>query len=388
MLLCASQVTDHEDAMPPNADDPTRQSLSLTDESLSAERAKVDGELAARIEAQKEDADAVIKLARKRAEAVLRLARTRADDAMAQQDPEQHEQVVQERVQADRVRVAEQAASDATLQAERQLRRQMMAELLASERDATDTALLHERERTDQSLQQREDLFAMVNHDFLGLVSAVVLNASAIIADADEQDVRGRRIIGRAEAIHRATLRMEQVVNSLLDVAAIESGMLHVKLQAADAALVVRESTRLFEPVAAAKGLRLEADLEAEPLRGLFDPPRITQVLENLLTNAIKFTPAPGVVSVRATRTGSEIELAVSDSGRGIPADQLPTIFERFGRARGTRVAGHGLGLYICRQLVAAHDGEITVESELGRGTTFKFHIRAEPHDGPGAATP
>jgi signal transduction histidine kinase len=363
--------------MPPDIDENTRQSRGLTDHNLDAERAKVDDELAARADALQEDADEVIRRARERAEVVLHVARARRDAASMADTPRQREWVAEERAQEDRVRMAEEAASDATLAAERELRRQALVELLAYERRGTDAALLDERTRSDEALQHRDDMFAVVNHDFLNLISSVALNAATIVRQADERDERGQRIIGRADAISRATLRMQEVVSSLLDVVSISAGMLHVERRAADAADVAREVVLLFEPVAAAKGLSLEAHLGTEPLHAVFDPPRLTQVLTNLLANAIKFTSPPGAVSLRVSRIGSELEFIVSDAGCGIPADQLTTIFDRFTRARGTRASGHGLGLYICRELVAAHDGQLTVESEEGRGSTFKFRIAA-----------
>lgn len=365
----------------PTTDENTDRNRVLTDDSLSAERTKADSELAARAERLQEDSDAVIKQARERAAVVLQAARVRADAASAGKGPVEGKRVAQERAQDDGDRAAERTASDVMLAAERELRRQALAELLAEERRITDGALEHERMLADDSQQRREDMFAIVSHDFLNLVNTVAMGAATIVEDADEGDARGQRIIRRADAIRRATLRMQQVVNSLLDVASIEAGMLHLDRRAEDAARVVREVVLLFEPVAAAHGLSITGDIGATPLRALFDPPRLSQVLTNLLTNAIKFTSTPGAVSVQVSRAGSDIEFAVSDTGCGIPADQHTTIFERFSRAHSTRAAGHGLGLYICRQLVEGHGGQLTVESEVGRGSTFRFRIAAVDAD-------
>ena len=113
----------------------------------------------------------------------------------------------------------------------------------------------------------------------------------------------------------------------------------------------------------------------------LADPVRIRSVLGNLLANAIAHTPAGGSVQVRAQRSGDYLTVTVSDSGEGIPADLLPSIFERFVRGPGSN--GSGLGLAIARDLVQVHGGAITAESQPGAGTTIRFTLPLEPLEQP-----
>jgi signal transduction histidine kinase len=110
-----------------------------------------------------------------------------------------------------------------------------------------------------------------------------------------------------------------------------------------------------------------------------FDHDRVVQVLSNLLSNAMKATPAGGAVSLCVERRANDIEFAVEDTGAGIAAHSLPHVFNRFWQGNSEPGTGLGLGLYICEKIVAAHAGRIWVESELGRGTTFRFTLPAPP---------
>jgi two-component system sensor histidine kinase VicK len=106
------------------------------------------------------------------------------------------------------------------------------------------------------------------------------------------------------------------------------------------------------------------------------DPPQITQVLDNLLNNAIKFSPAGGTVTVKLSAEENMIRIQVSDTGIGIPADKIDRIFDRFYQIDGSstrQFGGAGLGLAICKQIIDAHDGKFEVESEVGKGSTFAF---------------
>jgi signal transduction histidine kinase len=120
--------------------------------------------------------------------------------------------------------------------------------------------------------------------------------------------------------------------------------------------------------------LKISLDLQPlPPIRG--DAMRLSQVFDNLFTNAIKYAPG-SEIRISARPSGDKIRIAIADSGQGIPADYLPFIFERFYRVPGERtVTGAGLGLYICKQIIMAHHGNIWVESVLGVGTTFMIEL-------------
>jgi signal transduction histidine kinase len=140
----------------------------------------------------------------------------------------------------------------------------------------------------------------------------------------------------------------------------------------------------MFEAQASPHGVRLELELPPEgPLRALCDRARLTQIVSKLVANAVKFTQPQGRVTISAEREGDSVRVSVADTGRGIAADRLPTIFDRRANARRTPRDGPGLGLAIVHALVEAHGGSVRVESRVGEGSVFSFSL---PVGSPGSA--
>jgi signal transduction histidine kinase len=166
---------------------------------------------------------------------------------------------------------------------------------------------------------------------------------------------------------------MNRLVGDLVDVASIEAGVLAVTREVGDPAPVVMEAVDTFQEYASASGVSLAAEIVPPLSPAAFDPARILQVLTNLLSNAIKFTPVHGKVVVRVERIGDDIRFSVSDTGVGIPSDQLEAVFlQSFQVAKNDR-RGVGLGLYISKCIVQGHGGRIWAESQVGQGATFSF---------------
>ncbi|HXJ58600.1 MAG TPA: ATP-binding protein [Verrucomicrobiae bacterium] len=170
-------------------------------------------------------------------------------------------------------------------------------------------------------------------------------------------------------------------INDLLDATRLETGKLSIDLKPTALAGVVQRVSTALTPAAQAKGIELTFELEPSlPLVPL-DERRIAQVLTNLINNALKFTEGGGRIHVRAARASdpsNSVEVSVSDTGRGIPLDQRDRIFDRLFQVKSgdaTTEHGVGLGLYICRELVRLHGGEIRVESQVGKGSTFLFTL-------------
>lgn len=139
---------------------------------------------------------------------------------------------------------------------------------------------------------------------------------------------------------------------------------------------LVREALQLIEPLARVKSVELLNHVDGEePLVVQVDGDRILQVLSNLVGNAVKHTPEGGRVSIRATLHPDRVEISVQDTGPGIPAEHLDQVFDRFWRAEKTGGKGIGLGLAIARGIVRAHGGRAWAESEVGRGSTFRFTL-------------
>jgi signal transduction histidine kinase len=172
----------------------------------------------------------------------------------------------------------------------------------------------------------------------------------------------------------RSAERMDRLIGDMLDLAKIQAGQLQVAGQPVDVASLAQEVLETFGPLAERKHARLEGSVPDE-LRARGDRNRLLEVLSNLVDNAIKFTPEGGSVTMRAERSGSDVVVSVADTGPGIPEDELPHVWERYWKARKKGGVGLGLGLSIAKGLVEAHGGRIWVESEFGKGATFRFTV-------------
>ncbi len=180
-------------------------------------------------------------------------------------------------------------------------------------------------------------------------------------------------------SVQREVARLQRLVDDLTELSRAEAGQIHLDLQEVNPAELIRAAAERLEPQYQDKGVSLHMDLPADlpPVRA--DPGRITQVLLNLLGNALQYTPSGGQVTIQARHQDHEIVITVQDTGIGIPAEHLPHIFERFYRvdkSRSRAGGGSGLGLTISKHLVEAHGGRIWATSPgPGQGSTFTFTL-------------
>jgi signal transduction histidine kinase len=247
---------------------------------------------------------------------------------------------------------------------------------LAEERGETDEDLSLERARSDRSVATRDEFLGVVSHDLTNMLSAMV-GFAALIVKADAQPGREADVAGYAQRIQRSGARMKRLIGDLVDVASIEVGRLAVTREVGDAAAVVNEAVEALQPQATASGVSLAVEM-VQPLPSLpFDAARLFQVLFNLVSNALKFTPHGGKVVVRVERIGPDLRFSIRDTGVGVPADRLKVVFDRFVQVHDDR-RGMGLGLYIAKCIVEGHDGKIWAESKTGEGSTFCFTIPVE----------
>ena len=177
------------------------------------------------------------------------------------------------------------------------------------------------------------------------------------------------------------TRHLSQLVNDLHELALAEARELPLHKQDVDLGTLVQDATDAVHPLAIDKNNTLNTTIPVTPIYGTVDPARLRQVLHNLLSNAIHYTPAGGKVTVALAESDEGIQLAVSDNGSGLTAEELPHVFDRFYQAEVSRdraLGGAGLGLAICKAIVEAHDGRI-VASSPGRdqGSTFTIHLPA-----------
>jgi signal transduction histidine kinase len=216
--------------------------------------------------------------------------------------------------------------------------------------------------------EMKEEFFATISHDLkspLGSISeAAYLLREGVTGSLSPRQARLVGIIGTSAE------RILGLVNRLLDLSRLRSGVLPLESRPVNLALVVERVLEELRPQAETAGVRLEAQREGSDLVVEGDEERLAEVVINLATNALRFTPRGGEIRVRLGEAGREVLVAVEDTGVGIPEGALPGIFERYRQVRRDR-GGSGLGLAIVRGVVDAHGGRVTVESAEGKGTCF-----------------
>ncbi len=224
----------------------------------------------------------------------------------------------------------------------------------------------------NEGLDLRDELLAIVSHDLRNPLNAIALNTQLLERLVSSGDPRLGRI---SRSLDSSIAQMQRIISDLLDLAAIEAGKLSVELLPGDARSPIGEAVETYRSVSAEKSIVVDAGIGPDPLPARFDPGRIVQVLDNLIHNALKFTPNGGRISVDGRRTAHVVEIRVRDTGPGLKPEELSVIFDRFRQVekRGRRALG--LGLYISRSIVESHGGRIWAESVPGEGSTFLFTL-------------
>jgi PAS domain S-box-containing protein len=264
------------------------------------------------------------------------------------------------------------------------------ADLLLVEQVSQRAALAIEHARqhrlVNEAVQGRDEVLRVVAHDLRGLVSCVSLAAQSL-----ESSALSERQAGSVTTIERSTRHMDRLIQDILDVSRVEAGWLPMDPAPLDPVALMADAVDGVEPLARERGIELVRE-PSDPLpRVRADQGRVHQVLNNLLGNAIRFTPAEGRIRVKTKRLGDEVVFCVTDTGPGIEPENLPHVFDRFWRARKAPAGGAGLGLAIARGIVGAHGGRIWAASEVGHGSRFCFTLPladAGAVDAPPAASP
>jgi PAS domain S-box-containing protein len=250
---------------------------------------------------------------------------------------------------------------------------------------AVDNARLYRR--AQEAIRLRDDVLAAVSHDLKGPLTAIAGQAQLIqrrlaqpealeLADMDEA----------LDRIKRATGRLSALVNELLDVARLQAGRpLQLHLRTTDLVELARRMADEWQETAPHHRVRVETDLLS--LVGTWDQFRLERVLDNLLGNAVKYSPRGGEIVLSVAEDGDRAILTVRDQGIGIPAADLPRVFERFHRGANVarRTRGSGIGLSGARQIVEQHGGTITVESQERVGSAFTVQLPLRPRGPDGA---
>ncbi len=223
----------------------------------------------------------------------------------------------------------------------------------------------------DRAYRMQRDFVANVSHDLKTPLTSIQGFAQALL-DGTAEDPDSRR--HAAQVIYEEAGRMRRLVQALLELAKLESGQIKFAEEPVDLGPILADAVGRVMPLAETRGVNVElrAPASLPPVRG--DEGRLAQVFNNLLDNAVIHTPAGGLVEVTAAPTSEgTLEIVVSDTGYGIPPEDLPRIFERFYRADKARAGdrGTGLGLSIVQEVVTAHGGHVTAASQPGQGARF-----------------
>ena len=229
------------------------------------------------------------------------------------------------------------------------------------------------RKHAELVAQAREEVLGVVAHDLRNPLSLIV-TTTELLQEEDLEPTKRKQILDIAM---RAGKQMNRLIEDLLDTVHLQSGKLSLDLEDVEVCAVLRQADETFRPMAEKRRIELTSVSPATPVWVRADPLRVSQVLGNLLGNALKFTPDHGSVRYGATIVDGEIAFHVSDTGPGIPADQRAHLFEQFWQARKNDKRGVGLGLTIAKGIVDAHGGRIWCETVPGAGSTFSFTLPA-----------
>ena len=261
---------------------------------------------------------------------------------------------------------------------------------VAALRDVTDRRRMEEDllrvkellEETNAALikadQARTEFLDTAVHELRTPVT-IVSGYCSLLAETDQGQLSDEQRVYVEEAVAAAD-RLADLTNNLLDLSRLESGSMPLAVERCDLVATIRDFLHDHQPLLEKSRLTLNTTLPESAL-ALYDEERIYRVLANLFGNAVKFTPIGGTIHLRLEETDDAVRFSIEDTGKGIPEEALPRLFEQFYQVdRGDSRHGSGLGLYICKKIIQSHHGQISVESRLGNGSRFSFTL---PKPGP-----
>ena len=222
--------------------------------------------------------------------------------------------------------------------------------------------------------RHKSDFLATMSHELRTPMNAII-GFSEVLREQMFGELNDRQL-GYVDDVLEAGKHLLSLINDVLDLAKIEAGRMELELSEVAIEEVLRSAVSMHAERATRAQVELSLTTKPEEMTISADTRRVRQIVFNLVSNAIKFTPAHGRVDVSATRHDGQVEITVADTGPGIAPEELETIFEEFEQATdGKRAEGTGLGLPLSRKLVELHGGRLWVESAAGTGSTFRFTL-------------
>ena len=252
-----------------------------------------------------------------------------------------------------------------------------------AEAEAIQRLLAEQNERLRELDRMKDEFVSLVSHELRTPLTSIRGYVELLLEEGAELTAEQQRFLG---VVDRNSGRLLDLVGDLLFLAQVDAGKVAVELEEVDLAQVVREAVEAFRPVAETRKIELSTEIEHVPPL-LADPARLAQVLDNLVSNGLKFTPEGGHVKVGMAAIDGTVVLEVEDTGLGIPAAEQHRLFERFfrsSRATENAIPGTGLGLTITKAIVERHGGRILLDSAEDKGTTVRVELPIDTRDGAG----
>jgi signal transduction histidine kinase len=219
----------------------------------------------------------------------------------------------------------------------------------------------------------REDVLGVVAHDLRNPLNLIGMS-NQLLKDDDMPVANRQRLL---DVTARAVTQMNRLIGDLLDTLRLQAGRLSLDFETVSVDDIVQQAEETFRPAAVERGIDLQTQAPKDHAVVFADPVRVSQIVGNLVGNALKFTPSHGCVALRVLPEGEVVVFQVVDNGPGIPPDDIERLFDKFWQARQSDRRGAGLGLAIAKGLVEAHGGKLWVESTIGKGSTFSFTLPA-----------
>jgi signal transduction histidine kinase len=231
-----------------------------------------------------------------------------------------------------------------------------------------------ERERRHMAellAHTREEVLGVVAHDLRNPLNLIITSADLLLEENLDRN-RRKELLG---VTLRAGRQMNRLIGDLLDTVRLQAGKFTLDLEDVAVAMIFNQAAETFRPVADKRRIQFETVPPEDGIAVRADPLRVSQIVGNIVGNAIKFTPEHGSVTIRSDANGNSVAIHVTDTGPGITPADMEHLFDNFWQARSNDHRGVGLGLAIAKGVVEAHGGKIWCESALGRGSTFSFTL-------------